>query len=149
MLTAQSLVKVSEIFNSAFGKPLDEDAYNLWLTVFADVDGADLVHAAFWLSKHREKSTRVTPGEMRIALAAIGVNAEPYKPEKGFRNDPVVKMLTSSYQGELNAQGVTLAEFLHNEGLSSFQEAVEKYGGKPTRADEVYQIVLKAEKEQR
>ena len=143
MLTPQSLVKVSEIFNSAFGKPLDEEAYNLWLTIFNDIHGADFVNAAFWLAKHREKSNKVTPGEMRMALKAIGVNADIYKPTNDFESDPVVKILNSRYEGEIRAQGVNITDFLATEKLGSWTAAMEEYGDHPSPSEQILDLVMK------
>jgi len=137
MATPRAIAKISEIFDFAFGKPVDEKAYNLWLTLFGNISDADLIKAAFWLSKHREKSNKVTPGEMKGALAAIGVNADTYTPEKGFESDPVVRAMESRYRGEMAAEGVTMAEFLQQEGLSSFREAMEKYGDRPTATETI------------
>ena len=140
MATPRAIAKISEIFDFAFGKPINEKAYKLWGTLFGNISDADLIKAAFWLSKHREKSNKVTPGEMKGALAAIGVNADIYTPEKGFEGDPVVRAMESRYRGEMEAEDVTLAEFLEQEGLSSFREAMDKYGDRPTPAETILQL---------
>lgn len=127
---------MSEIFRAAYDKPLDDGARELWMTVFRPVRDADLVKAAYQLVGWREKTNRVTPGEMKRVLADIGA----YSDENGshsFNDDPAVRAINGHYSAMCDLPGVTLAQWLEDEGFASFREAMAKYGEGPTSAERV------------
>ena len=130
--------QVSDIFESAYGKPLEDGAHELWKTLFGDVNDADLVKAAYRLVKTREKTSKVSPGEIKAVLdRLIGYSG----PSNDFNNDPAVRALNRHYQAMQDLPGITMNEWLREEGLSSFQEAMDRYGDRPSSAELLLQLV--------
>ena len=73
MATAKGIAKISGIFDRAYNRPIDGNAYSLWTEIFASIDDSDLIAAAMWLVEGRERSLMVTPGEVNWALRSLGV----------------------------------------------------------------------------
>ena len=127
MATPIVIAKVSSMFDDAFGKSIEEGAYKTWMTIFQDIEDGDLVKAAWYLCGTREKTNKVSPGEMRGALERIGVRFPGYEESHEFKDDPAVQALESRYRGECEANGITLHDWLKREGLESFKDAMAKY----------------------
>ena len=127
MATPIVIAKVSSMFEDAFGKSIEENAYKTWLTIFQDIDDGDLVKAAWYLCSTREKTNKVSPGEMRGALERIGVSMPGYEETKEFKDNPAVKMLNSRYCGECEANGITMHDWLQREGMASFKDAMARF----------------------
>jgi len=131
---------VSEIFRAAYDKPLDDRARELWMTLFRPVHDADLVKAAYRLVGWREKTSRVAPAEMKSALTSIGVSMGGQE-SHSFGDDPAVIALNGHYEAMRALPGVTLAQWLEDEGLPSFRAAIAKYGDRPSSAEKLLALV--------
>lgn len=140
MATDFGLSQVSEIFRAAYDKPLDDGAQELWRTLFRPVGDSDLVKAAYQLVAVREKASRVSPAEIKNMLRSIGVSVEGQK-SGSFYDDPAVKAINGHYRAMLNIPGITLTDWLKQEGLNTFREAMDKYGDRPTSAEVLLSLV--------
>ena len=127
MATERGVARLSELFDSAYRSPFDEKTTGLWLRIFRRISDADLERAAVHLIEHREKGSKVNPGEITRALEFHGIYVDPPEQTKDFRDDPMVRALESRYRAEEEEEGISLHEWLKQEGLSSFREAMEKY----------------------
>ena len=132
MATKEGIASISGIFVSAYDKPISEYSYSIWLDTFKDVSNDDLRHAAHLLVKKRDKTRSVVPGEITAKLEALDICVGREKNSEGFASSPVVKALKSRHRAEEEAAGVTLHEWLAQEGLKDWKEATEKF------ADEHY-----------
>ena len=127
MSTTQGIARLSNLFKEAYDKPISESGCDLWLRIFRRISDADLERAAVHLIEHREKGSKVNPGEITRALEFHGIYVDPPEQTKDFRDDPMVRALESRYRAEEEEEGISLHEWLKQEGLSSFREAMEKY----------------------
>jgi len=125
MASEFALSQISEFFDKAYGKPIAPGSYDLWMRIFSDVPDGILTQASHWLIEHRDISRAVVPGEMAKAVAAVGGTVRRYSPENGFKDDPIVRALDSRSQADEG--GISLHEWLEQEGLASCREAAEKY----------------------
>lgn len=119
MATAKGIAKMSKIFDQAYEKPIDEEAYPLWLEDFRDVDDEDLRKAALSLSKNRDQYMRglVTPDEITRELQYIGIPVHRRKEDPAFVAANAV--MEERYRKDSEMKGVSLAEFSEaNEGMS-------------------------------
>lgn len=128
MATDFGLTQVSVIFDDAYDKPISEEAYGLWQTLFQKVSDADLVKAAYQLVLKRQKTSKVSPGEIEGVLEELGIHLGHYEASSSFRDNPAVRALDSRYLASEAEEGISLHEWLKQEGFASFQEAMAKYG---------------------
>jgi len=107
MATAKGIAKMSKIFDQAYEKPIDEEAYSLWLELFEDVDDEDLRKAAIWLAKTRAQYMRglVTPDEITRELQDMGIYPQRRQ------EDPAFAAAMAQQFPVAEGEGITLAEF--------------------------------------
>ena len=55
MATTKGIAMMSKVFDQAYNRPIDEEAYSLWLELFVDIDDVDLRKAAVSLVKNRSQ----------------------------------------------------------------------------------------------
>lgn len=131
MASENGIAILSDLFDSAYRSPLDEKMSALWLKIFRKISDTDLERAAVRLIEHREKGSKVNPGEVTQALKENGIYVDASEYTKTFRDDPAVKALESRFRASKETEGISLHEWLKQEGLGSFQEAIQKYGDHP------------------
>ena len=118
MATTKGIAKMSKVFDQAYNRPIDEEAYSLWMELFVDVDDVDLRKAAVSLVKNRSQYTRgqVTPDEMTRELRYIG----------DFRQeDPAFVAAMGKRFPVAQGEGITLAEFRKTDEEGA--QAIEGY----------------------
>jgi len=123
MATAKGIAKISKIFDQAYEKPIDEEAYSLWLELFEDVADEDLRKAAIRLAKTRPQYMRglVTPDEITRELADMGIRVYHRK------EDPVFAAAMARRFPVAVGKAVSLAEFRRTDGEGA--RAIESYKG--------------------
>jgi len=127
MANEQGISSISQIFNGAYNHPIPKSAFPVWVDTFKDVSNDDLRRAAHLLVKTRDKMREVTPGEITAKLYALDVIFDREEHSGGFASAPVVRALKSRYKAEEEAEGITMHEFLKQEGLENWQNATEKF----------------------
>lgn len=127
MASEQGLAAISNFFREAYDKPIEPGSYELWLRIFYHVSDNVLIRAAHWLIEKREISRTVVPGEMAKAVEAVGGTVRKYQAEKTFKDDPIVRALDSRSRHEADEGGISLHEWLQQEGCQSFKEAMIKH----------------------
>lgn len=121
MLEPRDIAEVSAIFAGAFGRPVDEDSYELWLELFGNRTRDRMREAALYLAKSRDKGSTVTPAEMTRALDIT-------RPRAPMMDGQTITEMDREYEKSLNEPGITLHKWLEQEGLATFAEAMQRYG---------------------
>ena len=139
-MNAMGAATISDLFLPIFGG-IPTEARQTWIDTFAHISNEDIEAAARWIIAHRTRSGKVVPGELWHALQEIGVTPERHYESKEFRENPTVRAINGHYRAMQDLPGITLSQWLKDEGLPSFRAAMEKYGDRPSSAEQLLALV--------
>ena len=140
-MNAMGTAMISDLFSAVYGSGIPAEARQTWIDTFEHISNENMELAARWIIAHRTRSGKVVPGEVWHALQAIGVTPERHYESKEFRENPAVRALNGHYQAMQDLPGITMDEWLQEEGLSSFHEAMDRYADRPTSAEKILALV--------
>jgi len=130
---------ISQLFSDVYGTGIPPIARQAWIDTFQHIRNEDMEAAARWIIAHRQKNGKVVPGEVWQALHQTGVTPDKFYESAEFKSDSVVVALGSHYRAMCKLPGVSMADWLAEEGLT-WREAMNKYGDRPSSSELLLQI---------